>query len=246
MLRISPLPQKTMSEQDFTNAYSWPNKTWLRANMVQALNGSVVDKNQGTLLLSSDIDKKVFRLLRQLCDVILVGAKTAQSAPYLHIKINEENQILRKNLKLSLKPRVAIVSNQLNLSKEWLKQRIDEQLPLIYTSQSMDSNIRPFIGLAEFVFCGQREVDLPSVKKDLVRRSFKRILCEGGPTLLHGLFEKHLIDELDLTIETNLPFTSALNTVVSGKVFSSPIKLNPVQVFNENQTVLVKYLVERT
>jgi riboflavin biosynthesis pyrimidine reductase len=98
MLQISPAPEKVLSDSELLNLYPWPNKPWIRANMVQSLDGSVTDQNKNTISLSTDSDKQIFRLLRQLSEVILVGSRTAQSAPYLDIKINEQNKELRKKL----------------------------------------------------------------------------------------------------------------------------------------------------
>ncbi|MFM1985946.1 MAG: hypothetical protein RIS18_163, partial [Actinomycetota bacterium] len=168
MLQVSPAPEKVISDTELKDLYPWPNKPWIRANMVQTLDGGVTDKNQKTLSLTTESDKQIFRFLRQLSEVILVGSKTAQSAPYLNIKISEQNQELRKKLRMTKKPRLAVVSNNLNFSKDWFKSRTDDEQPLIYTSQINEANIRPFVGLAEFVFCGQKELDLKSVKQDLI------------------------------------------------------------------------------
>ena len=176
--------------------------------------------------------------------MILVGSKTAQSAPYLDIKINEQNKELRKKLRLAKKPRLAVVSNNLNFTKEWFKSRTDEEQPIIYTSQSSESNIRPFVGLAEFVFCGQKELDLKSVKQDLVRRSFKRILCEGGPTLLHGLINNNLLDELDLSIVAKFSESSELTSLLKGTKFRMPVNFKPIHVLQENQTIFMRYVTE--
>lgn len=244
MLVISPAPEKVISDLDLIDFYPWPNKPWIRANMVQTLDGGITDKNDKTLEISTDADKQIFRLLRQLSEVILVGAKTAQSAPYLNIKVNEKNQELRKKLRLAKKPRLAIVSNNLNFTKEWFKSRTDDEQPLVYTSQSNDSNIKPFIGLAEFVFCGQMQVDLKSVKQDLVRRSFKRILCEGGPTLLHGLINENILDELDLSIVAKFSENPNLTSIVEAKKFRINPTFKPLHVLQEDQTIFVRYLSE--
>jgi riboflavin biosynthesis pyrimidine reductase len=244
MLQISPAPEKVLSDSELLNLYPWPNKPWIRANMVQSLDGSVTDLNKNTISLSTDSDKQIFRLLRQLSEVILVGSRTAQSAPYLDIKINEQNKELRKKLRLTQKPRLAVVSNNLNFTKEWFKSRTDDEQPIIYTSQSSEAGIRPFVGLAEFVFCGQKELDLKSVKQDLVRRSFNRILCEGGPTLLHGLINNNLLDELDLSIVAKFSEGSELTPLLNGSKFRIPVNFKPIHVLQENQTIFMRYVTE--
>ena len=37
MLRISPQPEKILDISQLSDLYSWPEKPWLRANMVQTL-----------------------------------------------------------------------------------------------------------------------------------------------------------------------------------------------------------------
>jgi len=244
MIRISPAPEKVLTESDLLNLYPWPNKPWIRANMVQTLDGGVTDQNQETSALSTAADKQIFRHLRQLSEVILIGTKTAQSAPYLDFKINEHNQELRKRFRLTKKPRLAIVSNELNFTKSWLKSRVDEAQPIIYTSQSHEGATRQFVGLAEFVFCGQKSVDLKSVKQDLIRRSFKRILCEGGPTLLHSLLDADLIDELDLSVVAQFAQATEKTSLIKGAAFKIPLHFKPLHVLQENQTIFVRYLTE--
>ncbi len=244
MLKIAPLPEKVISDLEIFQLYPWPNKPWIRASMIQTLDGNIKDQNDATELISTDSDKQIFRLLRQLSEVILVGSITAQSAPYLNIKINTSNQELRKKLRLPKKPRLAVVSNRLNFTKDWLKSRVDEEQPLIYTHQSNELNIKPFLGLAEFVFCGQKEVDLKSVKQDLVRRAYKRILCEGGPTLLNGLLQANLLDEIDLSIVAKLSQNSKITNIVSDANLKVPINFKPIHVLHENQTVFLRYLTE--
>ena len=100
------------------------------------------------------------------------------------------------------------------------------------------------MGLAEFVLCGQKSVDLKSVKQDLVRRSFKRILCEGGPTLLHGLLNADLVDELDLSVVAQFAQSTEITSLVKGAAFKIPILFKPLHVLQENQTIFIRYLTE--
>jgi riboflavin biosynthesis pyrimidine reductase len=94
------------------------------------------------------------------------------------------------------------------------------------------------------VFCGQKELDLKSVKQDLVRRSFKRILCEGGPTLLHGLINNNLLDELDLSIVAMFSESSELTSLLKGTKFRMPVSFKPIHVLQENQTIFMRYVTE--
>ena len=244
MLQLAPLPQKVLDPEKIDLFYPWPEKVWLRANMVQSLDSAIVDQNGTTKNLSGEIDKKVFRTLRQLCDVVIIGSNTAQKSPYQDFKISEKHQIIRKRLRMPEKPRLAVISNNLNISKEFFKDWRESNQVLLYTHQNNEPNIKPFIGLAEIVYCGQRQINLKSVKQDLVRRSFKRILCEGGPSLLHSLLKENLVDEIDLTIETKILNTPDSLTLVNGEVFKPFIKLLPHQLIQHEKTLLLRYLVQ--
>ncbi len=243
LLRILPKPEKSLIGADLKELYSWPNKFWVRASMVQDLTGSITDASGSAANLSTPGDKEVFRNLRQLCDLILVGAKTAMSAPYLNIKINAENAEVRKSLKMTPKPRVAIVSNELSITKEWLKTRVDNELPLIYTHQDNESKLKNFLGLAEFVFTGQRQVVLSSVKDDLTRRFLNKVVCEGGPQLLHGLVANNVLDEIALSIVPFISGSPDLDHVLHGSAFQIIKELTPIQILQAEQTLLLRYLL---
>ncbi len=243
MLRISPTPEKILDLSLIPNLYSWPEKPWIRANMVQTLDGSVQDLLGSTELITNDIDKSIFRTLRQLSDVVVVGSKTVKTNRYQDIKISEQNKNLRKKLKLKDIPRLAIITNNLNIEKDFFTNWQDNLRPLIYTHKENQSKIENFKDLAEIVFCGKSQVDLKAVKKDLIQRSFRRILCEGGPTLLNSMFQKNLIDELDLTVQVKLSHLTNPLKIAQGLLLKPAVKLKPIQVIQHEKTLLLRYLV---
>ena len=244
MLRISPQPEKILDISQLPDLYSWPEKPWIRANMVQSLDGSVLDEYGSTELITNDIDKSIFRTLRQLSDVVVVGSKTVKFNKYQNIKISEQNQNLRKKFKLKPIPRLAIITNQLNLDNNFFTDWQDDLAPIIYTHQENQSKIDNFKNLAEVVFCGKNQVDLKAIKKDLIQKSFKRILCEGGPTLLNSMFQNNLIDELDLTLQVKLSKSSNPLKIAQGPLLKPAVKLKPIQVIQHEKTLLLRYLVQ--
>jgi riboflavin biosynthesis pyrimidine reductase len=54
------------------------------------------------------------------------------------------------------------------------------------------------------VVAGEDEVDLPRMVSELVGRGLPRVLCEGGPHLLHDMAAAGLLDELCLTVVPHL------------------------------------------
>ena len=64
-------------------------KKFLRLNMVTSIDGAI--SLSGTARgLSSDIDRKVFHILRSLSDVILVGAGTMRTEKYGPVSLTKK------------------------------------------------------------------------------------------------------------------------------------------------------------
>lgn len=75
-----------LSDNEIAGIYAYPdlpgtNDYWVRANFVASLDGAASLEGRSEPL-SSPADKRVYRLLRALSDVILVGAGTVRVEGY--------------------------------------------------------------------------------------------------------------------------------------------------------------------
>src|SRR5690349_19759939 len=87
-----------LSDEDLVHEYRYPDHvSWLRANMVGSVDGfaTVQGLSEG---LSGAADKRVFRILRALSDVVLVGAGTARAENYAGVRVPEALAGLRASL----------------------------------------------------------------------------------------------------------------------------------------------------
>lgn len=244
MFKIHPLPGKILTPDKVSSLYHWPEKTWIRANMVQSIEANVIDNSGSTDELTNEIDKFIFRTLRQLSDVVLIGAHTAVKNKYQDIKISSENKKLRRKFKLAMKPRLAIISNNLKISQDFFKNWSDLDKPMLFTHERNKNQVQDLSHLSEIIFCGQNKVNLKLVKKNLKQRSFNRILCEGGPTLLNSMFGNNLIDELDLTLQVKLSNSINSFKIAQGPHLKPAVELKPIQVIQHEKTLLLRYLVQ--
>src|ERR1700683_4935867 len=87
MRQILPAPERDLGPADaqvitdLGAVYAYPEGTWVRANMIASVDGAVsVDGRSGGL--SGAADRLVFKVLRSLADVIVVGAGTARAEHY--------------------------------------------------------------------------------------------------------------------------------------------------------------------
>ena len=81
--RLFPAPAAELSDDAVEELYARPDRSlpWLRANFVSSVDGAAtVDGLSGGL--GGDADRRVFDILRELCDVVIVGAGTVRGEGY--------------------------------------------------------------------------------------------------------------------------------------------------------------------
>lgn len=188
-------------QDDFSNlevTYPWPAGFWIRANFVQSLNGKVTDKSK-QLYLSSEKDKSLFRYLRATSDCLLVGRNTIISEPYQNVKISKKYLPLRHTTNLI---KVAIISNSLEFPDSFFKEF--SKKPLLITNEAAAAKNPRLAEDVDFVLVGKTQVELSSLPSTLKSLGLKRILCEGGARLVTELANTNLLDEIDLTVASQL------------------------------------------
>jgi hypothetical protein len=71
-----------LSKEQLVAVYSVPSQHWLRANMVATLDGAAAGGDGLAGSINNPADRRVFHLLREMSDAIVVGAGTARSERY--------------------------------------------------------------------------------------------------------------------------------------------------------------------
>ncbi|WP_163504812.1 pyrimidine reductase family protein [Fodinicola acaciae] len=170
----------------------------LRINFVASTDGAAtLDGRSGGL--SNEADTQVFQLLRDVCDVVLVGAGTVRAESYEGTQVAADRQSWREAHGLPPQPRLAVVSSALDLAPS---HRIFSQArPILITHAGSPADKRAELSaVADLIVTGVSTVDLTDAVRQLRELGLRHILCEGGP-LLHGALQaEDLVDELCLTI----------------------------------------------
>lgn len=178
-------------EPDLLALYSRPT-AYVRAGFVLSADGAaVVDGSSRPL--SDAADRVVFRTLRSVCDVILVGAGTTHVEDYGTVRLTEPGSAWRAAQRLSPLPRVAVVSRALDLDERVLAG----PRPIVITCASADTAL--LNDRADVIVAGEDDVDIATALDALGAAGMTRVLCEGGPTLLASLVAAGRLDELCLT-----------------------------------------------
>src|SRR5215218_10725298 len=69
-------------EGELREVYAAPRTPWLRVNMVSTVDGAASGEDGLTGSINNEPDQRVFSLLRELADVIVIGAGTARAEGY--------------------------------------------------------------------------------------------------------------------------------------------------------------------
>lgn len=181
-------------------AADWIDRGGFRVNMISSADGAATagGLSEG---LQTPGDNRVFAVLRDLADAVLVGASTAVAENYRPIKATDERTTIRRRFGLDPETPLALTTRSLRISPELELFHQPGPRTLVYTSGAADAKTRDALAeVAEVVVCGENDVDLSAVKANLAARGLKRTLCEGGPTLFASMAAVGVVNELCLSI----------------------------------------------
>lgn len=194
---------------------------WLRANMIESIDGAA-SLNGRSSGLSGDADRRVFRVLRSLADVILVGAGTARAEKYRPVREREIFPALREGQAAT--PPIAVVTRQLDLNLEGplVSGEAGGARTILITTGAAPADRRDAAAAhADVVVAGRDSVTPAAAVKALSARGHQRILVEGGPTLLRQIADAGLLDDLCLT------FSPLLEGGMASRILAPPEAAGP-------------------
>lgn len=167
----------------------YPPFEGVRTNFVASLDGAV-EVGGISAGLSSQADKRVFRLLRMVCDALLVGAGTFRRENYKPLTLDPQRRAWRTERGLPAYPKMVVVSKSLKLDPA------HPALAGAIVLATGDGDNPALSRVAEIVPC----TDLADGLKLLRDKGYHHVLCEGGPTLFAELTALDLVDEVCLTL----------------------------------------------
>lgn len=230
---------------DLFTAYAYPvgAHRWTRANMVASADGAAqYDGVSGGL--SGPPDKKLFRVLRALADVVLVGAATVRTEGYGSAAVvREEFQQARAAAGQPPAPAIAVVSAGLDLD---FGSRLftEATVPTITVTveDAPADRLAAARAAGEVIVAGTGHVDLCRAVDLLADSGRGRILCEGGPRLLAGLAAAGRLDELCLTLSPLLVAGPA-KRIVDGPGIDPAPRLVLHSLLTEDGFLFARYTV---
>lgn len=169
--------------------YRLDTPTSLRLNFVASVTGSAAGSDGTSETLTSASDRRILGVIRELSDVVLVGAASVRAEGY---------QLPRRS-------RLAVVTTSGDLGGHQLSQD-DSQRVIVVCPASATAKVHETLPGAEIltvVSVGGR-LSMEDLIDSLRGAGFASIVCEGGPALASQLLSAGLVDELCLTTSPQL------------------------------------------
>ncbi len=245
MRELLPSPR---SDVDLAEAYAVPvhvaGAPFVRCNMISTLDGAI-SLQGGSGSLGGPADRRVFRVLRSLTDVVLVGAGTVRAEGYGPAVLDDELRAQRVAEGSPPVPPIAVVTGSGNLdwSSGFFTQA--EVRPIIFVPRAAYSGASANgRAVADVVSAGEARVDPRLVLDHFRRAGYRSVLLEGGPGLNADFIHAGLLDELCLTISPRL-VAGAGPRVLAGPEFARPLEPEIVHLLEEEGFLFYRLALPR-
>ncbi|MBF6087868.1 pyrimidine reductase family protein [Nocardia cyriacigeorgica] len=274
MQRIHNAIQLTgLTDEELFRLYGYPtglDRPWVRANFVSSIDGAVTSDGRSAGL-GTDADRTVFFALRELADVVLVGAGTARTENYGPAKTDPALRRWLAELGIGghpegTPPPIAVVTASAALdpfgrlfpepagtddaarnspagAQKTATPSANRVAPLIITTAAAPAIRKQQLADAgaEVIEAGDVAVSPRAALDALAERGLLRVLCEGGPRLFGDLLSADCVDELCLTTSPVLIGGTAARISLSREEFRVPMR--PAHILlDEDATTLIRWV----
>ncbi|WP_441346912.1 pyrimidine reductase family protein [Rhodococcus sp. SGAir0479] len=230
-----------LTDDDLRSLYGYPvglDRPWVRVNFVSSLDGAVT-VDGASAGLGTPADKRVFGLLRELADAIVVGAGTARGENYGGARTSDARAARRRSAGLAAVPPIVVVSASGRLDPASRLFTDTTVPPVILTSERADpahlARLRDAGGDVEVA--ATDDVSAAALLAVLQRRGLRRVLCEGGPGLFGTLIAEDAVDELCLTAAPLLVAGPAGR--IAGSARTDPVPMTRAHVLGDDDGTLL-------
>ncbi|SEL47577.1 pyrimidine reductase family protein [Rhodococcus maanshanensis] len=192
-----------LDDDELRDLHVYPDATsapWVRVNFVSSIDGAV--SADGTSAgLGTPADKRLFGVLRELADVILVGAGTVRAENYGGARVTAERSARRRERGQADAPPVAVVTASADIDPTSRLLTDTTVAPLVLTTAAAPDDRKAGLEAAgaRVLELGESTVPPSAILDTLHGLGLARVLCEGGPALFGQLLAADAVDELCLT-----------------------------------------------
>lgn len=218
-MMASPMRYTTYNDMAFPEPAG--DRPYTYVNMAMTLDGKVAVGNRGYLLSGSAADRRAMDELRARADAVMVGAGTVRlDDPPLRVR-SKDLRGRRAEAGLPEDPIAVVVTRSCSVSPTAKVFAGTAAGAVVITCAEAPDECRDALAkVARVLVCGEQEVDLKAavamLRHDL---GVRRLLVEGGPSLVFSLLRDELVDELFVTVAPLIKGGRDTPTLVEGEGF---------------------------
>jgi riboflavin biosynthesis pyrimidine reductase len=225
-------------------ARSWVETGGWRVNFVASVDGAVSAEGRSAGLQTPG-DNRIFAALRDLGDVVLVGAGTARTEGYGPARVSADRAARRREFGLLDELPIAVVSQRLAIDPTDPLYTVAPVRTIVLTCAAGSLAVRQALErTADVVICGDDRVDLVAARAALDERGLRRVICEGGPHLFADATRARVVDELCLSM-TPFFVGPGPGRIVAGDRFGTLSTLRLIGLLEEEDALFCRYAIDR-
>ncbi|MCO1660939.1 pyrimidine reductase family protein [Pseudonocardia humida] len=223
-----------LDDAELAAHYAYPDglaAPYVRVNFVSSADGAVTLDGHSSGL-GGPADRRVFGRLRELAEVILVGAGTVRAEDYRGAR--------RPTVGRELPPPIAVVTGSADIDPRSRLFTDTKVAPIVLTLDSAPAERRARLAEAGADVVVLERLTPDALLGELGARGLHRVLCEGGPGLFGDLLAADAVDELCLTLSPLLAGGDA-GRIARGPAGTPARPLSLVGVAHEDDTLFLRY-----
>ncbi|MEM2086608.1 MAG: 2,5-diamino-6-(ribosylamino)-4(3H)-pyrimidinone 5'-phosphate reductase, partial [Archaeoglobaceae archaeon] len=169
-------------------------KPHVLVNVASSLDGKISDETRKQLRISCKEDLQRVDELRAEADAIMVGIGTILADnPKLNVKSKElrDKRLLEGKTENPIK---VVVDSKCRIPED---AEVFNGKVIVAVSKLADlSRVEKISKKAEVVVFGEEKVDLKALLEDLYNKGVRKLMVEGGGTLISSLLKEGFVDEI--------------------------------------------------
>ena len=184
---IYPGPTESIDTEDrerLLELYRPARAEWLRLNLIATITGGAGGSDGTSETLTNPVDRRILGVIRQLADVVLIGAESLRAEGYQHPR----------------RSRLAVVTLSGNLTGHRIEAP-EGAAPIVLCPAAAADRVLADLPGAEVIEleAGAAGIPAATIIGALRSRGHSSIVCEGGPSLAAQLLDAGLVDEFCLS-----------------------------------------------
>ncbi len=190
--RVHPGPLESLeldaegTRERLLDFYRPPAGAWLRLNLVTSVSGSAAGSDGTSETLTSPADRRILGVIRELADVVVVGAQSVRAEGYVRPK----------------RAPLAVVTASGDL--EGHKIAGDGPPIVVVCPPGAVERVRQSLPGADILTVDGPRMPAAAILGALNGHGFRSVVCEGGPGLARQFVVAGLVDEVCLTTSPRL------------------------------------------